>query len=497
MSSSPPGSRAQPLEIVRRFGRTTTSFQTLELGMSHWYDGEGCIGFVDTGGAWVAAGEPIGPTGEVAGMAQRFIAAARAAGRRPSFFSVACTAGDWDDRLAILPIGREPWWRLSEWPELASSHRSIGGQVKRALKAGVSIVEIDPEQVREQTPAREALDCLIDEWVGERPMPAMEFLVDLQPWSNSGERIYFAARREGRWIALIVAVPIYGRDAWFIEDLIRSEAAPNGTSEALIDAVMREALRRGAREATMGLAPLAGTELWQRAVRSMLSDFYPFGGIHRFKSKLCPSRWEDVYLAYPASTPVPVAIFDVLNAFAPGHIVRFALASVFRTPRFSIRLIAVLLIPWVGFLVWADPTRWFPSRRVRNYWVIFDLIMAAGLFRLLERWDDRLVAALLAGVAGDAVLSTRQVVQHNLPRSRGVWGRAFAVALVAAPVITAVVLWQEGKRRRAKGKRKKARESQGDRSRLQQSPEVSAASRVDGNRCRHLNRPPFPSQARV
>ena len=53
-------------------------------------------------------------------------------------------------------------------------------------------------------------------------------------------------------------VPVYARRGRFIEDLLRAPEAPNGTSELLVDAAMREAASDGVRYVTLGLAPLAG-----------------------------------------------------------------------------------------------------------------------------------------------------------------------------------------------------------------------------------------------
>lgn len=38
------------LELLRRFGRNTASFQILEPGLEYWFDGDdACVGYADTG----------------------------------------------------------------------------------------------------------------------------------------------------------------------------------------------------------------------------------------------------------------------------------------------------------------------------------------------------------------------------------------------------------------------------------------------------------------
>ena len=65
-----------------------------------------------------------------------------------------------------------------------------------------------------------------------------------QPWQNYPELV-----------ALLAAVPIYARQGWLVEDLLRDVGAPNGTAEALVDKAMRRFAEAGSRYATLGLAP--------------------------------------------------------------------------------------------------------------------------------------------------------------------------------------------------------------------------------------------------
>src|SRR5690606_21071121 len=53
--------RWRVLELLRRHGWNTTSFQVLERGFAYWFhpDLDACVAYVDTGRAWVAAGAPI------------------------------------------------------------------------------------------------------------------------------------------------------------------------------------------------------------------------------------------------------------------------------------------------------------------------------------------------------------------------------------------------------------------------------------------------------
>src|SRR5882724_3789546 len=119
--------RARVLGLVARHGWNATAFQTLEAGYRYFFYGtDACVAYVDTGGAWVAAGAPLAHTGELAEVVSAFVQAARAAGRRSCFFGTeerlrASTA----EALRSLNIGEQPSWDPRVWPARLATHRSL------------------------------------------------------------------------------------------------------------------------------------------------------------------------------------------------------------------------------------------------------------------------------------------------------------------------------------------------------------------------------------
>ena len=68
-----PEPRARAFALIRELGFYTVSFQSLESGYRYWFDGDhAMVAFVDTGGAWVAAGGPIARRDHVGEVALRF-----------------------------------------------------------------------------------------------------------------------------------------------------------------------------------------------------------------------------------------------------------------------------------------------------------------------------------------------------------------------------------------------------------------------------------------
>lgn len=433
------------LALLKRHGWNATSFQCLEPGMCYWFDPEqeACVAYADTGAAWVVAGAPIAVPEQFPAVTARFLEAAECATRRVCFFA---TERRFTDAvpLASLSIGEQPVWDPEEWERVSRAGRSLKEQIRRARAKGVTVRLVAPEELASpESPLRQAIQTLMDDWLRSRPMAPMGFLVQVHFLSFTAERRLFAAEREGRMIGFLAMSPVYARGGWLLEDLFRGAAAPNGTAELLVDAAMRSAAGDGSRYATLGLAPLSGrVHRWLRLARAFGASFYNFEGIRAFKSKFRPCRWEPIYLSYPASQSAASALYDALVAFAPQGLIQFAWETLVRNPALPLRGLAVLLIPWTLALAWVPTGRWFPALWVQSGWVLFDIGLLIGLFSLSARWQDGLAAGLASLITLDAILTLGEVLAFNLPHARTPLDWVVSVVAVLGPSIAALFLWK-------------------------------------------------------
>lgn len=336
--------RDRVLALLRVHGFGTTSFQALEAGFRYWFapGGDAVVAFVDTGGAWVAAGAPIAPAARLAAAASAFVAAARAARRRACFFAAEPRFSAIDG-FESLPIGEQPSWSPARWPEIVRGAPSLREQLRRARAKGVRVRAIAADEVSsEGSELRAEMQEVAEAWLASRKMARMGFLVAVELFSFAHERRYFVAERGGRVEALLVAVPIYARRGWFFEDLLRRPGAPNGTNELLVDAAMRHVAEEGAERVTLGLAPLAGeVPRWLALVRDSTRALYDFEGLRRFKERFRPTAWEAIHLAWPSGGTMPHALHDALHAFTMSEptrgasFTRFGLATLGIPPRLA------------------------------------------------------------------------------------------------------------------------------------------------------------------
>jgi lysylphosphatidylglycerol synthetase-like protein (DUF2156 family) len=429
------------LALLRRHGAHVTSFQVLEPGFSYWFDGEACVAYVEAAGAWVAAGAPLAPAERVAEVMGRFAQAAQAAGRRARFFAIEPSVVP--EGFEVIPIGARPEWDPCAWEEGLKRHRSLREQIRRSRAKGVKVRRVAPAELVEGAPLRAAVDALIARWVASKPMPAMGFLVDVHPYGFPEARRYFVAEQGERLVGFLAAVPIFQREGWLFEDLLRDPTSPNGTPELLVDVAMRALAEEGSRLVTLGLVPLADVPKgWLRWIRDHSRWLYDFEGLRRFKAKLAPRDWSPVGLAFPRGQTQVLAVTDALQAFARGSFFRFGLRTAVHAAPLTARILATLLVPWTVALALAPTARWFPSRAVQWGWVGFDVGMAAGLYWLSARWRKGLATTLATLATADATLTLYQAVAYNGARARGALDWAVIGAAVAAPIAASVFLWR-------------------------------------------------------
>lgn len=355
----PQPERTRVLAFLREHGWNATSFQVLEEGFRYWFDpaSRGCVAYVDTGGAWVAAGAPIASESDLDTVAREFERAAASAGRRACLFAVESRmiqrAG-----LRAMPIGTQPVWVPSAWPEKVRTSRGLREQLRRAKAKGVTIRRVPADELAPGSSLRREMDAVASAWLARKKMAPMGFLVDVQLFGFSDERRYLVAERAGAVIGILVAVPIFTRRGWLFEDLLRSPVAPNGTTELLFDAGMKLAAEEHSPFVTLGLAPLSGeVSRWLRVARASSKLLYDFDGVHRFKARLAPDRWDTIYLAWRHRYGGSVALWDSLAAFTVrggrASFARFGLETVLGSRAIALRVFALMLAAWALVLSWA------------------------------------------------------------------------------------------------------------------------------------------------
>jgi phosphatidylglycerol lysyltransferase len=322
---------ARTRELILAHGWNATSYQILNPGIQHWFSNQGdaVIGFVVQVRTRVVAGAPVCSAERLAAVTAEFEASASAAGQHICYFgaesrleNLLVPTGRW----SVASLGAQPSWDPAQWPGIVSARASLRAQLNRARNKQVRVTEwmggrgaTDPGLRR----------CLT-EWLADRRMPALHFLVEPETLGQLEDRRLFVAERDDAVVGFLIASPIPARRGWLVEQIIRGQGAPNGTAELLLDAAMRALAEGGAKYVTLGLSPLSRhsrfdshrmpswLRLVLRWVRAHGRRFYNFEGLDQFKSKFAPDAWEEVVALSDSRHFSPRALWAVAAAFAQG-----------------------------------------------------------------------------------------------------------------------------------------------------------------------------------
>ncbi len=300
------------------------SFQILQSQFRLWLAGEvGCVAYVDTGSAWVVAGPPIAPEPQLRRVTSEFGRAALECGRRVVYFGVEERLSK-DPELGSIVVGHQTVLDSTRWQDTLRKNANLRQQLSRARNKGLQIEHVDWAKLAAGSPIRRGVEQLIAQWQHTRPMPEMGFLAQMQPLLLDSERRFYIASHANECVGFAALDPVYLRGGWALQHLVRAPNAPNGTSEALIDAAVRHAAASNMSYFNLGLTPLAGNVgPWLGAAKRLCAPLYNFAGLERFRAKFQSRGQVPIYIAYPRGSSPLVAVLDCLVAFARGRPLHF------------------------------------------------------------------------------------------------------------------------------------------------------------------------------
>jgi lysylphosphatidylglycerol synthetase-like protein (DUF2156 family) len=443
----PPG---RVVQFALERGRDAMSFLATESGMQHWFDADtpngtgACVAYVDTVSAWVAACSPLlgadadSDPRELSRAALRFADAARERGRRACLFG---TEAPDVEGLSRMLVGEQPIFRPREWLADLPRRRRLREQLRRARAKGLRVRIVSADELHDGSPLRLGVERLAGDWLRSRHIEPMGFLVALEPFRCPEQHRYLVAELEGRPVAFLSAVPIGARRAWLVEDVVRSASAPNGTTETLLVAMMRDV--QACDYVTLGLTPLSGEVGWLlRLVRWVSRPLFDFDGLRAFRERLHPQAWQPVWLLTPRGGWPALSVLDSLRAFARGSLVAFAARSFVRHPSGLPWALALPLPSWtLGLaslvLLHRGSLLGFPEGPLA-LWVAFDALLFLTLVRAaMHPQRSRLLLATSFAVV-DAILSVGHVARVGL--GSNVQQAAWRALATAGPVVGAVLL---------------------------------------------------------
>ncbi len=337
------GLAAKVASSIRAFGSNTTSHQASARAFRAWFhrsaeiDGdEALVAYVDTGAAWVAVGDPIGPRYLQADAAHAFVRAARSVDRRAVFVAAEVEVVG----LAAEPVGLSPEWSPDEWATTLKRSPKLREQLRRARAKGVTTRFLPTAEPASGDGARHrGLERLAATWLASRRAVPLQFIGALDLEALSPDQEIVVAERDGQIVAAAILSPIFARRGFLLEHLLRAPEAPNGTAESLVDLILKTMLERRQTVLSLGTAPLAGEcAPTLRRLRRIARPFYDCNGLFAFKQRLHPGIFRTTYLVFPQGQSMWLTAWDVFAAFAGGKPLWFLVATLLHRVKSLIRI---------------------------------------------------------------------------------------------------------------------------------------------------------------
>jgi hypothetical protein len=312
----------EALPLVKKYGLNSNSFLTLYPGFEYFRSEnptlDGMIAYVNTTNAWVAAAEPIAAHEDQVRLLTEFADAATQAGKRvllipadQDFAERAAKAG-----FGALLVGSEPTILLDRYPKTGSTWLDVIPSARQFSTKGAVVKEFNSADLSDEL--RAELDQMTLDWLGTRKTATLGFLNQVHPWLHAREKKFFTVELDGKIQAFLAAIPIPARNSWYLIDTIRRSDSSSGTTELLLLQAMKFLQSQGAKEITMGVAPLSAIEtadkidianarghpiLYRimRLVYERGNQFYNFKPLFTYKMKFHPTVVRPVFLLYKGS----------------------------------------------------------------------------------------------------------------------------------------------------------------------------------------------------
>ncbi len=327
----------QRLSELKLWGRNTHSFLSLYGGLKYFSvpGVEGYIPLIITHDLILISGEPVCDVKSVKVLISALAGFARSKKCSIGAIPVSESAMQLMESIGfdIIYIGKEPIFDLHNLPKVSKSIRLAANRAKRK---GFRVVGYDPKY-------RSQIESLCHKWLDDSELPPMGFLFQLRPLELHTYKKYFLAVDESeKLVAFLACSPIYARNGWYLEDLVREHNAPNGCTEMLVTEALATLAAEGFNMATLAIAPLAGMPDFDeshpilngilRLCYRYLSFVYHFQSLEHFKGKFHPSHWEKNYFCVYRTGQRMGVTGSLLRALLPNDILAIVRHKISRCP---------------------------------------------------------------------------------------------------------------------------------------------------------------------
>ena len=326
----------EALEQLKRYGYSADSFLTLGEFERFTAHVKGYVAVHRTRGLCVAISDPVCDPADTMELVHALRKDCEARKQRLAFVSVTPRAQHALDLMGFgsIKTAEKGIFDLKEYTFEGSDKREVRQHASKAEREGVIVRNVEDRDA-------EAVDALLEEWLGTRKTEGFSLTLGFSEAFNDERRV-LVAEHEGRIVGYLACTPIYARNGWYFEDLIRGQDAPRGTNHLLVREAIRIFRDEGYEMATLGSAPLGRIREGETDERRLINRslefayehfnaFYNFKGLAGFKASFSPSSWESQYLCYWPPRLTPGVLVGIVELSLPGGITKAVRDKLFDT----------------------------------------------------------------------------------------------------------------------------------------------------------------------
>lgn len=251
---------AHRLEGLRQFGRNSFSGCLLydDVREFRCTTTPGFVGYLETSAVLLVMGEPVCPPEHYRRATVEFIEYARQRRCGCVFIAVGDAFVDAvaDLRPTLLVLGEDMLFDTRSYRPRGDGAKKVRSAINQFTRNGGFVREYRPCLGRDLVIER-AFDEVASAWLKRHSRFQMHFL-SLDLFRFAEVKRYFYVVADGRPMAFLACLPIFARNGYLFEDLVRHPSAPTGTTEALVVEAIRAFRADGVAMATFGLSPRLG-----------------------------------------------------------------------------------------------------------------------------------------------------------------------------------------------------------------------------------------------
>ncbi|MBC7692332.1 MAG: DUF2156 domain-containing protein [Methylotenera sp.] len=210
--------------------------------------------------------------------------------------------------FGILPLGSEPWVKLSEAFPTGNAGKGVRSARNHAIKAGLTSEEWSFKKILSDE-NRALLTEIYQDWAEPRVLQLSGFTLSTDAFAFAESRRYFIVRSKERVEGYVVASPVAKTRSHYLEDIILRRDAARGAGEFITLEALIALDKSGSHEASLGVVASSGITAkdgqglpaWIRMLFIGLPTYLPFfynsAGQEIYRKRFKPHRWARVFLA--------------------------------------------------------------------------------------------------------------------------------------------------------------------------------------------------------